>query len=164
MNLRHAAAGVASIALTLAVSEPARAQSSESVSGESRSFLRFVEDAAIVPTFWLEGQGRYQTNRSPFGDSEVEESNVLLIGPVLAVNVAEDFEFGARIALGNRDRDEGGSDSGLTDTDVWGKLSVVSDPLSVSIGVLLTVPTGDENEFLGTGETGPWNSRGTASA
>jgi hypothetical protein len=153
MNPRHAAALLSAIALTLAVSTPARAQTSESVSAETRSFLRFVEDASIVPAFWLEGQGRYLTNRSPFGDSEAEDSNVLYLGPVVAFNVAEDFEFGARVGYANRDRDEGGSQSGLTDADLWGKVSIVSDPMSISVGILLTMPTGDERKFLGTGET-----------
>lgn len=152
MTSRHAA-GLAALLLTLASATPVGAQSSESVNAEARSFLRFVEDPAIIPAFWLEGFGRYQINESPFGDSEAEESNVAVLEPVIAFNVAEDFEFGARIGYANRDRDEGGSESGWTDMDIWGKLLVVTDPMKVSVGVLIKLPTGDEDDFLGTGET-----------
>ncbi len=153
MNPRHLA-GLSAIALTLAAPTPASAQAPEKSAGsEARSFLRFIEDGAIVPSFYLEGQGRYLINQSPLGDSEVEESNVLILAPVIAFNVAEDFEFGARVGYANRDRDEGGSQSGWTDTEIWGKLSMVTEPMSVSIGIMLTLPTGDENDFLGTGET-----------
>ncbi|HKY33986.1 MAG TPA: hypothetical protein VJV23_15755 [Candidatus Polarisedimenticolia bacterium] len=128
---------------------------SGSVGAENRLFLRFVEDAAVVPSYWLEGQARFQNNSLDFdGDGEDDgEATLLSVGPVFALNVAEDFEFGARVALAHRDPDAGGSETGLTDLDLWGKLSVVTDPVKIALGILLTAPTGDEDKLLGTGET-----------
>jgi len=147
-------------ALALAAA-PASAQTSSSPSpaapsaaSNHRFFIRFVEDAALTPSFWLEGQGRWQTNTAGFvEDGDGSEATLFSTGGIFAMNIAEDFEFGARLALAHRDPDDGSGESGLTDTDIWGKLSIVSDPVSVSVGLLLTLPTGSEDDFLGTGET-----------
>src|SRR5262245_6971362 len=69
------------------------------------------------------------------------------------MNVAEDFELGARISVVNRNPDNGGGETGLSDLDLWGKFSIVSEPVKISLGLLVTAPTGNSDEFLGTGET-----------
>ena len=151
--------GMATLALLLCASRDGFCQAtppaSTRVTGEHRLFLRFVEDAAIVPSYWLEGRARLTTNETAL-DPNAEgagESSVLALGPIFAMNVAEDFEFGGSLFLAYRDPDDDGSDAGLTDLDLWGKLSVVSDPVKISLGILATLPTGDEDKFLGTGET-----------
>jgi len=160
MRARNAVAGVVILAAGWAVApEALLAQTGQSgtrrVNAENRLFIRFVEDAAIVPSYWLEGQARYQGNLAAFDPnvSGAGESDLLSAGGVFAFNVAEDFEFGARLAVARREADNNGSDTGLTDLDLWGKVSVVSDPVKISLGILLVAPTGDEDKFLGSGET-----------
>jgi len=128
-------------------------QQTTSVDAEHRLFLRFAEDAAIVPSYWLEGQARLDLSLPSVDDSGGDgEADLLAVGPVFAFNVAEDFEFGGRIGLAYWDPDSGDSETGLTDLDVWGKVSVVSDPVSIALGILVKVPTADESKFMGTGE------------
>lgn len=124
-------------------------------SSQHRLFYRFVEDAALVPSYWLEGQARWQTNTGAFGADAGEASEATLVSTtgVFAMNVAEDFEFGGRIGMAHRDPDDGGSDTGLTDMDLWGKVSVSTEPVAFSLGLMVTAPTGSEDKFLGTGET-----------
>ncbi len=160
MKARFAVAGLGLLLIDLLVCGASQAQTTQpaarnKITGENRLFMRFIEDAAIVPSYWLEGQGIYLGNQPAFleNDGSGSESGTLRVGPVFALNVAEDFEFGARIGLVRRDPEGGGSDTGLTDLDLWGKFSVVSDPVKVSLGLLLSAPTGDEDKFLGTGET-----------
>jgi hypothetical protein len=124
-------------------------------SSAHRLFLRFAEDAALVPSYWIEGQARWQTNTGPFAENggDASKANLLSATGVFAMNVAEDFEFGGRIGLAHRDPDEGSGETGLTDMDVWGKVSVATEPVVLTAGLLLTAPTGSEDKFLGTGET-----------
>lgn len=159
MNARYAVAGLALSATILLASAPALAQSGQpttrKIDGTDRFSIRFVEDAGIVPSYWLEGKATLQTNVPAF-DETVQgggEADLLSVTPVFALNVAEDLEFGARLSLASRNPDNGGRDSGLTDLDLWGKVSVVSDPVKISLGILVTAPTGSRNKFLGTGET-----------
>ncbi len=128
---------------------------SQRVDSANRLFARFVEDAAVIPSFWLEGQAGYSGNQAAFlADAPgASQSDLLRAGPVFAFNVAEDFEFGARFSLAHRDPDVGDAETGLTDLDLWGKIAVVSEPVSVALGLLVTAPTGSEDRFLGTGET-----------
>jgi len=125
------------------------------VTGENRLFSRFVEDAALVPSFWLEGRAFYESQQAPLDPSfsTSGEADTFGLGPVFAFNVAEDFEFGGRISYLRRDPDRAGSESGLGDLETWGKLAVVTVPVKVAVGLLVSVPTGDEDKFLGTGET-----------
>lgn len=131
---------------------PASPPARHGVTSENRLFLRFVEDAAVVPSYWLEGQGRFQSNIG-MGSLPGGDADVLSIAPIFAMNVAEDLELGARIALAFRDAADDGSASGLTDLDLWGKMAIVTDPVRISAGLMITAPTGDEDRLLGTGET-----------
>lgn len=158
---------------TLLLPEFAGAQASPApsrrVDGENRFFMRFVEDAGIVPSYWLEGQVWFQSNTAPYdstfdldglssserrsAEEALSEADVLGLTPTFALNVAEDLEFGGRIGFAYRDPDRAGSETGLTDLDLWGKISVVSDPVQIALGLVLTLPTGSEDKLLGTGET-----------
>ena len=165
MNARQTAAGVVLLATALLASTPSLAQTAplaqpapsatRKIAGDDRFFMRFVEDAGIVPSYWLEGKADLATNTSAFDSSTRGggEADLLSLTPVFALNVAEDLEFGARVSLVSRDPEGGGRDNGLSDLDLWGKISVVSDPVKISLGLLLTAPTGSTSKFLGTGET-----------
>jgi len=159
MNARHITAGAVLFATALMAGAPAFAQSTQPaasrVGGDSRFFMRFVEDAGIVPSYWLEGRATLTTN-SPAFDPDTRgagEADFLGISPIFVLNVAEDLEFGTRVALVSRNADNGGRDTGLSDLDLWGKISVVSDPVKIALGLMLTAPTGSSSKFLGTGET-----------
>jgi hypothetical protein len=55
-------------------------------------------------------------------------------------------------------------ESGLSDLNLWGKYRFYNrDGLSFTAGVLLTVPTGSEDDGLGTGEVIPARSPRSAS-
>ena len=72
MTPHMAVAGVGVIAMTLLapqnLSAQASSQQTSRIDGENRLFVRFVEDAAIVPSYWLEGQVGYRSNDAAFGD------------------------------------------------------------------------------------------------
>ena len=176
MKSRRIAGGLTLILTCLGAPELTNAQTtpapSHKVDAENRFFMRFVEDAAVVPSYWLEGQLSFQSNQrsmqmafdledlDPNASREMErdaarasQADVYALMPVFALNVAEDLEFGGRIALTHRDPDEAGSYTGLSDLDLWGKISLVSDPVKLSLGLLLSLPTANEGKLLGTGET-----------
>jgi len=154
--LALAGLGIAAVLLSLAA--PAYAQSEHPprvIGPESRLFIRFVEDPAIVPSFWLEGRAQLATNLPPYEDGSGvgNEASRLDVGPVFALNVAEDFEFGARVSLADRDPEGAASKAGLSDLDLWGKFSIATEPVKFSLGLLLSLPTGNDSKLLGTGET-----------
>jgi hypothetical protein len=124
----------------------AQQSSSPAVSNDQRLFQRFIEDGAVVENIWMEAQVRYQS----FKDSDVTS-----LSPLFAMSFAEDFEVGARVPFMNVDPDDGGSETGIGDTDIWGKIRLTTKPTQLSVGVLFKLPTGDEEKSLriGTGET-----------
>jgi hypothetical protein len=155
MRSRATLAALAALTLAIAFPPVSHAQQTTSVDAEHRLFLRFAEDAAIVPSYWLEGQVRLELALPAVAESVdgAGEADLLAVGPVFAFNVAEDFEFGARMGVAFRDPENGDGDSGMTDLDIWGKISVVSDPMAIALGILVKLPTADESKLMGTGET-----------
>jgi hypothetical protein len=174
MKRRNMAAGLTLILVGLIAPSLIGAQTapapSNKIGGENRFLMRFVEDAAIVPSYWLEGQIWFESNRPSYlpvlcddpdhcnelntSDSETAgQADVMGLTPTFALNVAEDLEFGGRIGFLRRDANGGGTDNGISDLDLWGKISVVSDPVKISLGILLSLPTGEADKLLGTGET-----------
>ena len=180
MNIRRLAAGSTLALLGLMTPGLSQAQTAgqtppappAKITSDNRLFIRFIEDAAIVPSYRAEGQFWYSSNQpsmqSPFGLDNVpgaapssrkrdadkaSEADIFELRPVFAMNVAEDLEFGARFGLAQRDPARGGGDTGLTDLDLWGKISLVSDPVKISAGLVLSLPTGNGDSLLGTGET-----------
>lgn len=148
-------AALGALSIGFAFSPLAHAQQTPAVDAEHRLFIRFAEDAAIVPSYWLEGQARLDLSIPAVAEDVrgAGEADLLAVGPVFAFNVAEDFEFGSRIGVAFRDADTGSSETGLTDLDIWGKISIVSDPVNIALGILVKLPTADESKLLGTGET-----------
>ncbi len=121
--------------------QPAR----KSVTNENRLFQRFIEDGAVTENVWLEGQFRFQA---------FEDADIFSIAPIIAVNVAEDLEFGGRFALASVDPDQGDSETGFTDLELYGKVRLTTEPTQFALGLILELPTGDEEESLrlGNGE------------
>lgn len=182
MNIRRLAAGSTLAILGLMAPGLSQAQTAgqtpptpapaSRVPSDNRLFIRFIEDAAIVSSFRAEAQFWYFSHTPSLQSSfdledlpgsapssaerdadRAGDANVYELRPLFAFNVAEDFEFGARIGFAERDPSRGGGDTGLTDLEVWGKISVVSEPVKISTGMVVSVPTGDEDNLLGTGET-----------
>lgn len=118
----------------------------------------FFTDAAIANQWW-EGQIRYQSGAFP----PIQDADGMRIGGVLAINVFKNVELGGRVAFGDYDLDNpvnrGGDsfdgESGATDMDVFAKWRVMDGDIKVAVGGSLTLPTGSEDDGLGTGEVVP---------
>lgn len=134
-------------AVLLAAAGTAAAQSSQSskITNDHRLFHRFVEDGAVVENLWLEGQFRWES---------FDDSDVVSLTPVFAATLAEDFELGGRVGILSVDPEDGTTESGFSDLDIWGKIRLTTKPTQLSVGLLLKLPTGDEDKSLrlGTGE------------
>jgi len=119
-------------------------------SGGYRFLQRFAQDAAVVDLVWLEARLRGQSFRS-----EVPDTDVYLLEPVFAVGLGGTLEGGLILRLLDveSDFDPFDDESGLGDTDVWAKIRILRDPLPLdfSVGALLKLPTGDDDDGLGTG-------------
>jgi len=117
----------------------------KSVTNENRLFQRFIEDGAVIPGGWVEGQARLQF----FDDGEA-----VSLSPIIAFNVAEDIELGGRVGLLSYNPDPGGTETGFTDMDLYGKIRLTMQPTQFALGVLLKLPSGDEKKSTlhGTGE------------
>ncbi len=126
----------------LAAAQPAGATA---IGNDHRLFQNFVEDGAITENVWFEGQFRFQS---------FDDSRMLSIRPVLAASFAEDFEVGGRFGLATVDPERGDTESGFTDLDLYGKIRLTTKPTQLSVGLLLDLPTGEEDKSLrlGTGE------------
>ncbi|MFQ5767355.1 MAG: hypothetical protein ACE5ID_05155 [Acidobacteriota bacterium] len=118
---------------------PARAQSPD----DQRFILNFIEDAAVVEDLWVEGQVRWQDLSKGLDSTR--------IGPVIAFSPLEGAEVGGRIDIVDTDFNPS-SQTGLGDTTLFGKWQFIHNPIQFTIGAELFVPTGDEDEGLGTGE------------
>ena len=136
---------VGAIALLVSMAA-ASAQTAESrtITNENRLFQRFIEDGAVTAGAWVEPQFRFQR----FGNRDV-----YTLGPVIAFNVAEDVELGGRINLETLNFNPGGTQTGFSDMEFYGKVRLTTAPSQVSIGALLKFPTGETSKGLGTGET-----------
>ncbi|HET6373065.1 MAG TPA: hypothetical protein VFG76_07150, partial [Candidatus Polarisedimenticolia bacterium] len=96
MTVRKVLASLWVVAAALAAQAGATAQTQQpparGATQQNRFFIRFVEDAAIVDSYWLEGRLRFEDNQPAFDENlrGATEANTLEIGPVFAMNVAED--------------------------------------------------------------------------
>lgn len=130
-----------------AFTSPVSAQSggSRKVTNETRLFQHFIEDGAVTDNIWLEPQFRY---------GNFKDADTISFGPVLAVNIAEDLEVGGRLNLSSVDPERGDRETGFTDMDVYGKIRLSTAPTQFALGLLLKLPTGDQDKSLrlGTGE------------
>ncbi|MDH3626798.1 MAG: carboxypeptidase-like regulatory domain-containing protein [Acidobacteriota bacterium] len=117
----------------------------EGLNRTDRFYTAFVEDAQLPERSRFELAVRSR---------EFDMSSHLLSEAIVAIQPTgmPQVEFGARIGYGAVDNDFGPDGGGLMDTDVWGKFVVnrasARAPRS-AFGVVITLPTGDEDMGLG---------------
>ncbi len=147
-----ATAALMATALMLPVATQAQEQATTdntaapaTASPDDRRFVQiFAHDAAVVENFWIEGQLRIQ--------SLSNDDDVFRVGPVFAFSLVDRLELGARLDYMDRDVPGGGSESGLGDTTAWAKWQFFHNPVQFTVGMEVSLPTGDEDALLGTGE------------
>ncbi|MEA1927280.1 MAG: hypothetical protein U9N73_03675, partial [Candidatus Auribacterota bacterium] len=111
------------------------------ISPDSRLLQRPEFDGAVITGPWLRSEMRYQHWK--LGDEIKSDS--FLIGPTFAIPIAYDLvELGGRTSVIYYDPDTGGDQWGFSDIDIWGKYMVMDDPCLISVGMLITLPTGEE--------------------
>jgi hypothetical protein len=109
-----------------------------------RLFERFVEDAVVTTGGWIEGEYRYVN---------LPGGSLHRAGPLVAFKVVGDVEAGLRFAFLHDRPDAGSNESGLSDLDLYAKYRLPGGRSRSALGVLLKVPTADEQEGLGTGKS-----------
>ncbi len=120
-----------------------------------RFFQFFVEEASIVPTQWWEGQFRFISD-GQYRSINIPDSDTLAFSPIIAIAPWDNIEIGIIFSIEDIDydiapwRDIGGS--GLSDTDIYGKYKLKTEPFEFTLGALATLPSGDEDEGRGTGK------------
>ena len=112
--------------------------------GNRRLFQRFVEDAAITPGGWVEGQYLYEN--LPDGARH-------FAGPLLSFKVVEDLEAGMRFGFLHLRPDAGPTESGLSDVDLYAKYRLPGGRGRFALGGLVKAATADEAKGLGPGKT-----------
>jgi len=149
-----ALAAIAAVAPAVFGADPAPppTQSAQPATGAAASgfadrlFLAFSQDAALVPSQWWEGQIEYLDGG---GDIPV---NAFLVRGVVAFHPVKSLEVGGRVGFGETHAQGALPDgNGATDLDVYGKW-VFPDAVEntdFSVGLNLTVPTGDDTAGLG---------------
>ncbi len=97
-------------------------------------------------------QRRYEAQLE-FADFSAGDQTVFRGIAAFQFDAIPQVEFGVRLGLGDVDGSLGLlGGSGLTDTDVWAKLHLGArgrKAVEYTVGALLTLPTGDEDEGLG---------------
>jgi len=149
-SLAIAAVGVSAALAPARGAEPTPTPSSTSKHGKpaaisDRLFLSFAQDAAIVPSQWWEGQIQFDDGSSNLPDAFIARG-------VVAFQPFKNIEIGGRVGLGNTSASGNLPDgSGATDLDAYAKyfFANVADHTDLTAGLLLTVPTGDDNSGLG---------------
>lgn len=143
---RSTAAALLAMAAILGAARPAAAQGSASPSAEDRGgrrlFQRFAEDAALVPGGWVEGIFTY--------DNQPDGAERFLLGGQFAFRLGESAEAGLRLGFVRQEFDGADDGSGLGDIEVWGKYRFAGP---CAAGGLIKIPSGDEDEGIGTGQT-----------
>lgn len=109
-----------------------------------RLFQRFIEDAAITPGGWAEGQLAY-TNLPG-------NATAWSLTGLFAFRVQERSEAGIRLGWERLSFDDGPDGSGLQDIDLYYKVRFPGDVNRCAVGGLLKLPTADKDKGLGTGE------------
>ena len=111
--------------------------------GNDRFLDSFLKDGAVLTENWLEG--RVSLSHYSGGDA-------VSVGPLAAFHVAHDFEIGVSADALFLDADGAGSESGFSDMNVFGKVRLIEKPVVLSVGAVFSLPTGDEDNGLGSGE------------
>jgi hypothetical protein len=104
-----------------------------------RLLQRPERDGAVVQNHWLEGSLRIQ---------DWDDFDAWLLGPTFMTTLPTlpALELGTRFGIIHFDPDGAGSETGLTDIDLWGKYQFYRDAqMMLSGGLLLTLPTGRDD-------------------
>lgn len=123
---------------------PGSARKNTGDRNERRLFQRFVEDAAVSTGGWAELQYRY-TNFSNGSEH--------FLGPLVAFKIVSDVEGGLRFGFRDVNPDPGAGESGMSDIDLFAKYRFPGGKGRAALGILVKVPTADEEEGLGTGKS-----------
>jgi len=164
MKNRPAATIVFSL-LALAMPGASRAQSASPHAATSESaprfFQQFITDAVIVQKQWYSGELRIERGAVP----PIQDADGFLLIPIIAVSPVRDLEVGGKVSYIDFDLDHDilvdhgrrtfSGESGLGDLSLWGKYRFLDGPVMVTAGGSLDLPTGAENDGLGTGKLVP---------
>ena len=129
--------------------EPAPAQpATQSTAPEisDRLFLAFAQDAALVKSQWWEGQIEYSDA------SKGAPADALILRGVVAFRPVKTLEVGGSFGLGTTNSTQGRPDgTGATDLETYGKWVFPDGAPNTdfAVGVLVTIPTGDDTAGLG---------------
>ena len=115
--------------------------------GDRRLIGNFVQDGQSLESHWAEGQIRYLTYGEDAGDF-----NAFIIQVIGGVRVTEALEAGVYLPFGQVDPAKGDSESGLLNIQAYGKYTFFTDPCHLAAGLILELPTGDEDLGPGQGE------------
>lgn len=138
---------------TVAATTPAAAKN-------LRFFNQFIADPAIVDRQWYGIELRYQSGAVP----PIQEADGILLTPTIAISPMKNLEIGGTVSWIDFDLDHDvqtgrteqfSGESGVGDLTAWGKYRFVQGNVSVAAGGLLVLPTGSEDDGLGTGELIP---------
>lgn len=113
-----------------------------------RLFKSFIQDGAIQPHVWLEGQWRLENN-APLSDGNDGARNYL--SGILALGFNNRVEAGLSWGGVNVSPDGASSHSGAVDLEVYGKYLLSEAPLGIAVGGLVKIPTADSEDQLGSG-------------
>jgi len=127
-----------------------------------RFIQQFFQDAAIVDKQWYGAELRYQSGAVP----PIENADAFVVAPTIAISPFKNLEVGGTAPYISYDLDhprprpgethDFDGDSGLGDLTLWGKYRFYdSGGVSFTAGAVLTLPTGSDDDGLGTGEVVP---------
>jgi hypothetical protein len=144
-------AAIAAAAPALLAADPVPTASSSSGAPPAakftdRLFLSFAQDAAIVPSQWWEGEIEYSHGSSDF------PVDVFLVRAQVAFRPVQSLEVGGDVGFATSHASDNLPDgTGATDLDAYAKwvFSDVAQNTDMTAGVLLTIPTGDDQSGLG---------------
>ena len=122
-------------AIGLSVAQMSWAQSN--TKDDVRFFEHFFDDAAVVKSMHVEAFGIY---------ADSDTADAFVIGAQGGMPINSQLDVGARWAFISADGDNGGSESGISDIDLWGRYQLKSQSkANITVGGTLTVPIGDED-------------------
>ena len=118
----------------------------------------FFYDPAIANQWW-EAQFRVQNGAFP----PIQDADGMKLGGVVAINVFKNVELGGQVFWADYDLDHSftqngntfDGESGATDLDLFGKYRFMDGDFQFAVGGELTLPTGSEDDGLGTGAVTP---------
>jgi len=101
-----------------------------------RFFEHFFDDAAVVKSMHVEAVGSY---------ADFDAGSAILFGAQGGMPINAQLDVGARWSFISFDVDNGGSESGISDIELWGRHRLKSQfKANITVGGTLTLPIGDE--------------------